>query len=103
MTNEASGLKHVELCPVALSNKSEKGCSIRITLPLRLVVLCLDDKPWIEQYLNGKSNKISVQTKTMDDILGKNKIPSLVKIDVEGHENEVLEGGLVSIKNINRF
>ena len=28
----------------------------------------------------------------MDDLLEKDKIPSLVKIDVEGHEIEVLRG-----------
>ena len=38
MTNEASGLKHVELCPVALSDQSKKGSSTRITLLLRPVV-----------------------------------------------------------------
>ena len=98
MTNEASGLKHVELCPIALSNQSEKRVFNQDNLTSATGSLCQDHKPWIEQYLNGTSNKISVQTKTMDDLLGKNKIPSLVKIDVEGHENEVLEGGLVSIK-----
>ena len=98
MTNEASGLKHVELCPVALSNQSKKKKFNQDNLTSATGSLCLDDKPWIEQYLNGTSNKISVQTRTMDDLLGKNKIPSLVKIDVEGHENEVLEGSLVSIK-----
>jgi FkbM family methyltransferase len=92
MTNEASGLKHVELCPVALSDQSKEREFNQDNLTSATGSLCLDDKPWIEQYLNGTSNKISVQTRTMDDLLGKDKIPSLVKIDVEGHEIEVLQG-----------
>lgn len=33
-----------------------------------------------------------VRSQSMDALINENKIPSLVKIDVEGHEVEVLEG-----------
>ena len=71
MTNEASGFKHIELCPFALSDKSKKREFNQDNLTSATGSLCLDDKPWIEQYLNGTSNKISVETRTMDLILGK--------------------------------
>ena len=99
MTIHVSGLKHVELFPNALSNNQSKEAEFnQDNLTSATGSLCLDDKPWIEKYLNGKSKKISVQTTTMDDLLGEDKIPTLVKIDVEGHENEVLEGGIITIK-----
>ena len=60
--------------------------------------LSIDDEPWIEQYLKGTSKKIKVETITLDQIVGKDKMPALIKIDVEGHESEVLEGGQQTIK-----
>ena len=51
------------------------------------------DKPWVEQYLNSSANEIRVKTNTLDSVVSKDKEPSLIKIDVEGHEFEVLQGG----------
>ena len=77
MTNKASGLKNVQLYPIALSNQSKEREFNQDNLTSATGSLCLDDKPWIEQYLNGISNKISVQTKTMDDLLKRIKFQAL--------------------------
>ena len=58
------------------------------------------DKPWIEQYLNSSANEIRVKTITLDSVVSDDNNPSLIKIDVEGHEVEVLEGGRKTLTKI---
>ena len=49
--------------------------------------------PWIEKYLGQETNSIQVSTDYLDNKTFKVHKPSLIKIDVEGHELEVLKGG----------
>lgn len=42
-------------------------------------------------------NTISVEVSTLDEVLG-GELPTLMKIDVEGYETPVLEGGLETLK-----
>ena len=98
MTHEASGSKNIELYSFALSDQSIEKDFRQDELTSATGSLSINDKPWIEQYLKGTSKNIKVQTRTLDQMLEEGKIPALVKIDVEGHENEVLEGGLQTIK-----
>ena len=98
MTLEKSNLDNVELCPYALSNQSCKAIFHQDQITSATGSLSSEDTPWIEQYLNGSAKKITVQKETLDSIVGENKIPSLIKIDVEGHEYEVLEGGIRTIR-----
>ena len=98
MTNEAGGLQNVKLYSLALSNECNEEDFRQDELTSATGSLSIDDKPWIEQYLKGKSKKIKVETRTLDQMVGEDKIPALIKIDVEGFELEVLEGGLQTIK-----
>ena len=56
--------------------------------------------PKSEQYL-GLFEKTRVETITLDDIasrIGKGVVPRVLKIDVEGAESSVLQGGIKSLK-----
>ena len=90
--NEANA-KNLEIYPHALSNESGNTSFFQDTLTSATGCIAGKYKPWIEQYLTGYSNTISVKTKNLASVAKDDKIPSLVKIDVEGHEIEVLDGG----------
>lgn len=42
---------------------------------------------------------VSVEVMTLDDFFRHHEVPDMIKIDVEGHENEVLKGGLEILRN----
>jgi FkbM family methyltransferase len=88
-----ANLKNLEICQIALSNQAGEASFFQDTLTSATGCVGENDKPWIEQYLNSSSNEIRVKTETIDSIVKDDKTPSLIKIDVEGHEVEVLQGG----------
>ena len=94
MTQKEAGFYNFELCSDALSNQTDEVSFSQD--PLTSATGCIkgEEKPWVEQYLNGSTNQITVNTRTMDSAVDDNKIPSLIKIDVEAHEVEVLEGAV---------
>jgi len=97
MTHQASGPNNIELYEIALSNESKKTDFHQDSITSATGSISLGKNTWIEEYLNVSAQKIMVTTKTMDQVLGETKIPTLVKIDVEGHENEVIHGGMKNI------
>lgn len=99
MTQKEAGLKNLSLCPKALSNQNNKVTFYQD--PLTSATGCIKgkEKPWIEEYLNGSTNQITVNAMTMDSEVEDNKLPSLIKIDVEGHEIEVLKGAVHTLSN----
>ena len=99
MTQKEAELQNFALCPDALSNQTHQVSFCQD--PLTSATGCLqgEEKPWIEQYLNGSTNQINVKTRTLDSEVDNNKIPSLIKIDVEGHEVEVLEGSIHTLSD----
>ncbi len=98
MTCERNNLQNIKIYPFALSNRSAHTGFFQDHLTSATGSISQKTSPWIEQYLNGKSKKITVETKKMDEIVGNDNHPGLVKIDVEGHEYEVIQGGLKTIK-----
>jgi FkbM family methyltransferase len=48
---------------------------------------------------NHTQTDISVGAVTLDDFFKDRKLPDMIKIDVEGHEVEVVEGGLRTLSN----
>ncbi|MBT5716224.1 MAG: FkbM family methyltransferase, partial [Opitutae bacterium] len=100
MTRKEADIQNLELCPDALSNQTDEVFFSQD--PLTSATGCIqgEEKPWVEQYLNGSTNQITVNTRTMDSAVDDNKIPSLIKIDVEGHEVEVLEGTVHTLSNV---
>lgn len=88
-----ANLQNLEICQSALSNQTGYASFFQDTLTSATGCVGGNDKPWIEQYLNSSSNEIRVKTETIDSIVKDDKTPSLIKIDVEGHEVEVLQGG----------
>ena len=98
ITNGLTGSDRIKLCSFALSNKCQETAFEQDYLTSATGSIASGNQSWIEKYLNGTPNKIKIQTRTLDQISGKSKLPTLVKIDVEGHENEVLEGGMRTIQ-----
>ena len=92
-TLRGANLQNVEICKCALSNQLAEVSFFQDNLTSATGCVAGKNKPWIEQYLNGSSNEIRVMTETIDSVVKADKTPSLIKIDVEGHEVEVLQGG----------
>ena len=93
-------LQNIEVCRCALSNKVSEVSFFQDNLTSATGCVAGKDKPWIEQYLNGSANEIRVKTETLDAVVSEDKIPSLIKIDVEGHEAEVLQGGKNTLSEV---
>ena len=100
-TLSVANLQNLEICKYAVSNRVSEVLFFQDSLTSATGCVAGKDKPWIEQYLNISANEIRVKTNTLDSVISDDNNPSLIKIDVEGHEVEVLEGGrntLIKIK-----
>ncbi len=97
-------ISNIKLYNLALSNNNG---TTELKLPLRTKSIFQDNLE--ELYKLGAATmhpkneirnykKIPIKTKRLDDITIKNKI-GLIKIDVEGHEKNVIQGGIETIKN----
>jgi FkbM family methyltransferase len=93
ITQKEANLQNLKICNTALSNQVGDVLFLQDTLTSATGCVEGKDKPWIEQYLNSPANEIRVKTNTLDSVFSDDKTPSLIKIDVEGHEIEVLQGG----------
>ena len=92
-TLNGANFQNIEICKCALSNQLAEISFFQDTLTSATGCVAGKDKPWIEQYLNSSANEIRVKTETLDSVVRQDRTPSLIKIDVEGHEIEVLQGG----------
>ena len=88
-----ANLQNLEIRKCALSDQVGEASFLQDNLTSATGCVAGNDEPWIEQYLNGSANEIRIQTETLDSVVLLDKIPSLIKIDVEGHEVEALQGG----------
>ena len=91
-TLNGANFENVEICKCALSNQLAEISFFQDTLTSATGCVGGKDKPWIEQYLKSSANEIQVRTETLDSVVRQDRTPSLIKIDVEGHEIEVLQG-----------
>ena len=93
-TLNGTNFQNIEICKYALSNQLAEVSFYQDTLTSATGCVAGKDKPWVEKYLNSSANEIRVKTETLDSLLRQeDRTPSLIKIDVEGHEIEVLQGG----------
>ena len=93
MTKENSKIENINLFNIALSNRMETVSFQQDTLTSATGMISDGQTPWIEKYLGQETNSIQVNTDYLDNKTFKRQDPSLIKIDVEGHELEVLRGG----------
>ena len=93
MTKDHSTIKNINLYNIALSNQVETVSFQQDTLTSATGMISDGQTPWIEKYLGQETNSIQVNTDYLDNKTFKLHKPSLIKIDVEGHELEVLKGG----------
>lgn len=99
MTKAQAQLKNFKFERVALSNHAGNQNFFQDSITSATGSIATDGKPWIEKYLDLTSKKIKVQTCIMDHYLLENRWPSLIKIDVEGHEHAVLHGGFETLRH----
>ena len=93
MTKENSQIKDINLFNIALSNRMETVSFQQDTLTSATGMISDGQTPWIEKYLGQETSSIQVKTDYLDNKTFKTHEPSLIKIDVEGHELEVIKGG----------
>ena len=93
MTKENSKIENINLFNIALSNRMETVSFQQDTLTSATGMISDGQTPWIEKYLGQETNSIQVNTDYLDNKTFKRQDASLIKIDVEGHELEVLRGG----------
>jgi FkbM family methyltransferase len=93
MTKENSKIKDINLFNIALSNRMDTVSFQQDTLTSATGMISDGQTPWIEKYLGQETSSIQVKTDYLDNKTFKTHEPSLIKIDVEGHELEVIKGG----------
>lgn len=99
MTQAHAQLKNFKIESVALSNHAGNKVFFQDSITSATGSIESDGKPWIERYLGLTSKQINVQTCLMDHYLTEHRRPSLIKIDVEGHELAVLNGGFETLRH----
>lgn len=93
LTKDNTIAKNITLRNRALSNKNGNTLFLQDQLTSATGMIKNGDKTWGEKYLGQKSNTIKIKREKLDDLDFSEQPPCLIKIDVEGHELEVLEGG----------
>ena len=99
MTVSHSDLKNVRIEGVALSDKPGQVCFHQDQYTSATGMISNGETPWVEKYLGQATSTINVRRETLDSFIREKTKPHLIKIDVEGHENEVLRGAKDCLKN----
>ena len=99
MTVSHSDLKNVRIEGVALSDKAGQVCFHLDWYTSATGMISNGETPWVEKYLGHETSTIDVRRETLDSFITEETKPHLIKIDVEGHENEVLRGGKNCLTN----
>jgi len=92
MTVDHSKLEQVRVVETALSDGEGMVSFHQDQLTSATGMIQDGETPWIEKYLGQKSRVIEVKRTMLDSYCTPDPIPALIKIDVEGHEAEVLRG-----------
>jgi FkbM family methyltransferase len=98
MTVSNSNFKNVRIEGVALSDKAGQVCFHKDSYTSATGMIYNGETPWVEKYLGHATSTIDVRRETLDSFVTEETKPHLIKIDVEGHENEVLRGGKNCLK-----
>jgi FkbM family methyltransferase len=98
MTLNESKKENVKIFSYALSNHSGQKEFHQDNITSATGSLAVGEKSWVEKYLQKPTATIKVSSQKLDNFCQARRIPGLIKIDVEGHENEVIEGGMRTIE-----
>ena len=98
LTVDHSKLEQVRIVETALSDGEGMVSFHQDQLTSATGMIQDGETPWIEKYLGQKSHLIEVRRTMLDSYCTTESIPTLIKIDVEGHEAEVLQGSLQCLK-----
>ena len=99
ITVDHSKLEQVRIVATALSDEEGMVSFHQDQLTSATGMIQDGETPWIEKYLGQKSHLIEVRRTMLDSYCTRESIPTLIKIDVEGHEPEVLKGGELCLRN----
>jgi FkbM family methyltransferase len=88
---------NVDLMRFAISNRT--GPKVMSYLPCSSGSQILEDVPSSEA-MNVQGKSLTIEATSLDDFCAKTLlIPDMVKVDVEGHEVEVIEGGMRTFRS----
>ena len=99
LTVNHSNLHRVRIREVALSDGKGETSFHQDPLTSATGMIENGETPWIEKYLGRKSITIQVKRSMLDSFCTPETKPSLIKVDVEGHELQVLRGGQECLQN----
>jgi FkbM family methyltransferase len=99
MTVSNSNLKNMRIEGVALSDKAGQVSFHKDSHTSATGMISNGEIPWVEKYLGHATSMIDIRRETLDSFITEKTKPHLIKIDVEGHENEVLRGGRNCLKD----
>jgi FkbM family methyltransferase len=99
LTVEHSKLDQVRIMETALSDGEGMVSFHQDPLTSATGMIQDGETPWIEKYLGQKSRLIEVRRTMLDSYCTPESIPTLIKIDVEGHEPDVLRGGVHCLRD----
>ena len=95
-----SDLQNLTICKCALGDQNGDVLFFQDNLTSATGCVAGKNAPWVQKYLNSSANEIRVKINALDSVVSKENNPSLIKIDVEGHEVEVLQGGRNTLTKI---
>jgi FkbM family methyltransferase len=99
LTVDHSKLEQVRVVETALSDGEGMVSFHQDQLTSATGMIQDGETPWIEKYLGQKSHLIEVRRTMLDSYCTPESKPTLIKIDVEGHEPEVLRGSLQCLQD----
>jgi FkbM family methyltransferase len=99
ITVDHSKLEQVRIVETALSDEEGMVSFHQDKLTSATGMIKDGETPWIEKYLGQKSSLIEVKRTMLDSYCTPESVPTLIKIDVEGHESEVLRGGTLCLRD----
>ena len=97
LTVSHSGLDQVTIRETALSDRRGSAFFHQDCLTSATGMIRSGETPWVERYLGSPTSLIRIERNKLDSFCSGGDYPNLLKIDVEGHEREVLKGAVTCL------
>lgn len=97
-TIQRNHLTNVSVWPVAVSDASGHAAFARDVVSGATGTLEDPGQSFASRHYKADIPRMTVRTVTLDEVCAGSRPPDLIKIDVEGHEEQVLRGGSATIR-----